>query len=89
MEKLPYWSLQADRLFGGFHSSAKGLSQSDTQEILRRTGPNQIRSRERVISLGLFLNQFKSPIVLILIFATIVSAVKLQLVLPEIWRTNT
>ncbi len=74
MEKLPYWSLQADQLFGGLHSSANGLSQSDAQEILRRNGPNQIRSRERVTPLGLFLNQFKSPIVIILIFATIVSA---------------
>jgi P-type Mg2+ transporter len=74
MEKLPYWSMQADQLFGGLHSSANGLSESDAQEILKRTGPNQIRSRERVTPLGLFLNQFKSPIVLILIFATIVSA---------------
>src|SRR5512139_3390579 len=74
MEKLPYWSMQAEQLFGGLHSSANGLSQSDAQEILKRTGPNQIRYRERVTPLGLFLNQFKSPIVLILIFATIVSA---------------
>jgi P-type Mg2+ transporter len=74
MENLPYWSMQADQLFGGLHSSANGLSQSDAQAFLRQTGPNLIRSREQITPLGLFLNQFKSPIVLILIFATIISA---------------
>jgi P-type Mg2+ transporter len=73
MENLPYWSMQPDQLFGGLHSSVNGLSQSDAHEILKRTGPNQIRSREQITPPGLFLNQFKSPIVLILIFATIVS----------------
>ena len=74
MEKFPYWSMQTDQLFGGLHASANGLSQSEATEILRQTGPNQIRSRKRITPFGLFLNQFKSPIVIILIFATIVSA---------------
>jgi P-type Mg2+ transporter len=72
MENLPYWSMQPDQLFGRLPSSVNGLSQSDAQEILKRMGPNQIRSLEQVTPLGLFLNQFNSPIVLIL--ATIVSA---------------
>jgi P-type Mg2+ transporter len=74
MEKLPYWSMQADQLMGELHSSANGLSQNSAREILVQTGPNQIRTRGHVTPFGLFLNQFKSPIVLILIFATIVSA---------------
>ena len=74
MEKIPYWSMQTDQLFGGLHASANGLSQSEATEILKQTGPNQIHSRGRVTAFGLFLNQFKSPIVIILIFATIVSA---------------
>ena len=74
MENSPYWSMQAEQLIGGLHSTANGLSQNDAQEILKRTGPNQIRSREQVTPFGLFFNQFKSPIVIILIFATVVSA---------------
>jgi P-type Mg2+ transporter len=74
MENFPYWSMRADQLLGGLHSTSNGLRERDAQEILKRTGPNQIRSRRQSTPLGLFLNQFKSPIVIILIFATIVSA---------------
>jgi len=74
MGKILYWSMQADQFFRELNTSANGLSQTDAQEILKRTGPNQIRSQEQATPLGLFLNQFKSPIVLILLFATIVSA---------------
>lgn len=74
MKPFAYWSMPADEVAGTLNSSSNGLSQTDAQEILEHTGPNQIRSREQVTPLGLFLNQFKSPIVLILIGATVVSA---------------
>lgn len=74
MKTLPYWSMQADEVAGKLMSSSNGLSQSDAQLFLERVGPNRIQSKERITPLGLFLNQFKSPIVLILIFATFVSA---------------
>ena len=56
------------------NSSESGLSGKISQEILLRVGPNQIQSKARTTPLGLFINQFKSPIVLILLVATIVSA---------------
>jgi len=66
--------MPADEVEGKLNSSPNGLSQIAAQETLERVGPNRIQSKERVTSLGLFLNQFKSPIVLILIFATVISA---------------
>jgi Mg2+-importing ATPase len=74
MATFSYWSKTVDEVITSLHSSGNGLSEKDAQEILRGVGPNSIKSKERVTPLGLFLNQFKSPIVLILIFATIVSA---------------
>jgi hypothetical protein len=48
MEKIPYWSMQADQLFRGLNSSINGLSQKDAQEIFKRTEPNQIQAREQI-----------------------------------------
>ncbi|MFZ3069912.1 MAG: magnesium-translocating P-type ATPase [Anaerolineaceae bacterium] len=74
MEKFSFWSVSIDEVLKQVNSSASGLSQSSAQEVLKRVGPNRTQSKERVTPLGLLLNQFKSPIVLILISATIISA---------------
>jgi P-type Mg2+ transporter len=69
-----FWSKQVPEVAQSVNSSVSGLSEQDAQETLKRVGPNLIHSREKITPLGLFLNQFKSPIVLILIFATVISA---------------
>ena len=74
MESFPYWSKSLPEITQSTNSSVDGLSSSEAQAILRRVGPNRILSKEHVTPLRLFLNQFTSPIVIILIFATIVSA---------------
>jgi len=74
MATFSYWSLPPDELVGKVNSSTNGLSQDAAREILGKIGPNRIQSKERVTPLGLFLNQFKSPIVLILLLATLISA---------------
>jgi Mg2+-importing ATPase len=74
MQGISYWSKEAREIESGLNSSTNGLSQSAAQETLEHVGHNTIQSKERVTPLGLFLNQFKSPIVLILIFATVISA---------------
>ena len=74
MPTIPFWSKAVSEIAQSVNSSINGSSQKDAQDALRRVGPNRIQSKERVTPLGLFLNQFKSPIVLILIFATVISA---------------
>jgi len=71
---IPYWSKPVAEIAQSLHSSMDGMSEEDAQEVLQRVGPNSIKSKERVTPLGLFINQFKSPIVIILIFATLISA---------------
>lgn len=74
MATFRYWSKEVNEVTQSVNSSINGLSEKDAQDILQRIGPNRIQAKERATALGLFLNQFKSPIMLILIFATLISA---------------
>jgi Mg2+-importing ATPase len=71
---IPFWSKPINEIAQSVNSSINGLSEKDARAILLRVGPNRLQSKERGTPLGLFFNQFKSPIVLILIFATAISA---------------
>jgi Mg2+-importing ATPase len=74
MKSFPFWSTPMDLVMEKLGTSLNGLSQDAAQKALEQAGPNNVRLHERVTPLGLFLGQFKSPIVLILIFATTISA---------------
>ena len=72
MITFPFWSKEVHEVTQSVNSSVNGLSEKDAQDILQRIGYNRIQAKERTTALGLFLNQFKSPIMLILIFATVI-----------------
>lgn len=56
-------------------SSAEGLSAAEAERRLARHGPNSLRRRRRP-SLGLlFLGQFRSPLIYLLLAATVVSLI--------------
>ena len=74
MATFPFWSKEIDEVAKSVNSSIKGLSEKDAQEILRRVRSEPHSIQRASHTAGLFLNQFKSPIVLILIFATVISA---------------
>jgi Mg2+-importing ATPase len=70
-----YWKQPSDTLAGWLGSSnSDGLKQEEAASRLIKFGPNTTSTRRAASPLGLFLNQFKSPIVLILICATVISA---------------
>jgi Mg2+-importing ATPase len=69
-----YWSQPSDKLLDALETSPEGLSTTDAGSRLSQYGLNVLEARERASAFRLFLNQFKSPIVLILLFATGVSA---------------
>ncbi|MBI2653556.1 calcium-translocating P-type ATPase, PMCA-type [Candidatus Woesearchaeota archaeon] len=54
-------------------TSEKGLSQKEAEERLKQYGLNEIKEGKKVSPWEIFLNQFKSIVIWILIFATIVS----------------
>ncbi len=69
-----YWSIPADQFLASLQSTENGLSAAEAEKRLKEAGPNTLRVTRRATPLILFLNQFKSPLVLILLFAVIISA---------------
>ncbi|MBI3173805.1 MAG: magnesium-translocating P-type ATPase [Chloroflexi bacterium] len=75
MEIPAFWSKGKEDLLQAMQTTGEsGLSQTEAAKRLEQAGPNRIHDKEQVTPLELFLDQFKSPIVLILVFATILSA---------------
>ena len=72
--KPKYWAMSSNELLEQLQSSPQGLTETEAELRLKKYGPNILRARQELTPLKLFLNQFKSPIVLILIFATLLSA---------------
>ena len=70
-----YWSYPLEQLFPALHASKNGLQPADAEQRLKQYGPNAIRAQQQATALRLLLRQFKSPLVLILIFAAIVSGI--------------
>jgi len=68
-----YWAQKPDELFSAVQSGIGGLSNSTAQTRLETVGPNTLVSSKKSSPLILFINQFKSPIVIILLVATIIS----------------
>ncbi len=70
----PYWSQSVAITGQELASTPQGLSTQEAFARLRQHGPNSLQSKSQASALGLLINQFKSPIVLILIFAALISA---------------
>ena len=64
-----FWSVPADEIFKELQTTPQGLSPREAQERLARHGSNLLKPRKRTDALTLLLSQFKSPIILILLFA--------------------
>jgi Mg2+-importing ATPase len=70
-----YWSLPPEQLLSALHAMASGLNPADVEPRLKQYGLNALEARRQATALELFLSQFKSPLVLILMGAAIVSAI--------------
>lgn len=71
---MPFWSLETDELFQTYSSSPNGLSSQEAGRRLQKYGHNELVQKPHVSTLKLFLKQFKSPLLLVLITAAVVSA---------------
>src|SRR5258708_12881525 len=64
-----FWSTSADQVFKQLKASEQGLRGDEAQQRLKRYGANSLKPKKQATTLTLLLNQFKSPIILILVFA--------------------
>ena len=72
---VSYWAHPPKKLFDTLQSSPKGLSSVEAQKRLMKFGSNELTMRKKAGPFILLLGQFKSPLVLILVFAAIISFV--------------
>jgi len=70
-----YWSEPAATLLGRLQSGPQGLSTADTTQRLEHYGRNVLREERSLTLARVVASQFRSPLVLILVFAAIVSLV--------------
>jgi len=70
-----FWSLAPDTLLSRLQSSYNGLIEVEAKQRLHQFGYNTLKTRKKGGLLGLFGAQFKSPIVIILLFATCLSLI--------------
>lgn len=64
-----FWSLATGQALSELGSDPGGLSADEAEKRLETYGPNKLQAAEKAGDLKLILAQFKSPIILILIFA--------------------
>lgn len=67
------WSLTEKELFEILKSSAKGLSSKEANERLKVHGFNNLSEKEKKTGIRIFLAQFANPLLLVLVFATVIS----------------
>jgi Mg2+-importing ATPase len=70
-----YWSQSTDRLLVTLATSPAGLSADEAERRLAQVGRNLLSDQQQATTLRMFLGQFASPLVLILIFAAVISAI--------------
>lgn len=69
-----YWSLPAAEVSGRLAATPNGLSSAEAQARRSAYGPNQLSERRRSSRLGFVYRQLASPLILLLLFAAVVSS---------------
>lgn len=68
-----FWSLPTEVLLSALSTNQAGLPTREARTRQKRVGSNTVTYGQHATALWIFLGQFRSPLVLILIFAAIVS----------------
>ena len=68
--KTSFWSLSAADLLQLLQTTSQGLTSAEARRRVLQYGANLLKPKRKNTSLALFISQFKSPIILILIFAS-------------------
>ena len=66
---VDYYALNISEAIKSLKSSEKGLTKEEAEKRLEEFGYNELQKGKRLTALGIFLNQFKNALILLLIFA--------------------
>jgi Mg2+-importing ATPase len=72
--KRPFWSLSFEELYRLYESNPRGLSDIEAKQRIQKYGRNEIVQKPHISVVKLFLKQFKSPLLIVLIIAALISA---------------
>jgi Mg2+-importing ATPase len=78
-DETPPWSEPQDRLLARLQSDPQGLTREQAGRLLQLHGPNRLKRTAGRSALQVLASQFGSPLVLILVFAALVSLATGQL----------
>jgi len=68
-----FWNCPAAAVLQQLEASPQGLTSAEVQRRLAQFGLNRIKDKRKTDAFTLFIAQFKSPIILILLFAAVLS----------------
>ena len=74
MENKDWHAKNIETVLESLSSNRSGISGEEAKERLERYGPNELREEKKVTPLEIFLSQFKSVLVIILIVSAVFSA---------------
>jgi len=69
----PFWAAPIETVLSELATRADGLTQIEADRNLLRFGPNRSSETRKITPLGLLLNQFRSPLVVLLLLAMTLS----------------
>ncbi|MDD4521414.1 MAG: cation-translocating P-type ATPase [Methanosarcina sp.] len=75
-----YYDQEVNSVFEELGVSKTGLSSEEAEKRLEKYGDNELKEKEEVPVLRLFLSQFKSILIIVLITASIISALLRELI---------
>ncbi len=68
-----FWDQKPQEIFEELGTRASGLTRPEVAERLKRYGPNRLKPKKKTGTLFLLINQFKSPLILLLLGAALLS----------------
>ncbi|MDD5502846.1 MAG: magnesium-translocating P-type ATPase [Candidatus Thermoplasmatota archaeon] len=72
-EEKQFWSVPIHTVLAELKADERGLSEEEAKSRLQQYGPNALKPQRDVSAFRLFFAQFKSPLILILLFAAAIS----------------
>jgi P-type Mg2+ transporter len=69
----PFWTLSLEMLFQHFSSRKEGLNDQEVEDRLAKFGPNLLKKKKKPNNFLLFLRQFNSPLILLLLACAILA----------------
>ncbi len=69
-----WYNLEPSEVISSLNSRSQGLSQKKAQKRLAQFGPNELAKKEKISAWVIFLEQFKSFLIIILLVAVVLSA---------------